>query len=197
MPVLKRQCRLFGLFNFRSRSSDALIEPSATRLPGSSDIVGRWNAASSTPLPSKVIVSCLPSPKMEDAEIVEATSSAPMTSGLNQDDRTAVHRCLCFCSRGLLSRSGRLHYLPRHAGIGNCGCSPRPASRLRVLAMTGDQSRVLKVGDRVCWNHSTTDLGTVIETIWNGVTIAWDDGQTDSIQHNDMTQIEPVPTKVM
>jgi hypothetical protein len=63
--------------------------------------------------------------------------------------------------------------------------------------MTGDQSRVLKVGDRVCWNHSTTDLGTVIETIWNGVTIAWDDGQTHSIQHNDMMQIEPVPTKVM
>jgi hypothetical protein len=50
---------------------------------------------------------------MEDAEIAEATSTAPMTSGLN---RTAVHGCLCFCSPGLLSRSGRLHYLPRHAG---------------------------------------------------------------------------------
>ena len=63
--------------------------------------------------------------------------------------------------------------------------------------MTGDQSRHLKIYDRVCWKNSTTDLGTVIATAWNGVTIAWEDGQTDSIQHNDMAQIEPVPAKII
>ena len=63
--------------------------------------------------------------------------------------------------------------------------------------MTGDQSRLLKVGDRVCWGATTTDLGTVIETTWNGVTINWDDGHTSSIEHNDMARIERVPTKLM
>ena len=63
--------------------------------------------------------------------------------------------------------------------------------------MTGDQSRLLKVGDRVRWNNSATDLGTVIGTAWNGVTISWDDGHTTSIEHNDMARVERVPTKVM
>jgi hypothetical protein len=67
---------------------------------------------------------------------------------------------------------------------------------LRSILMTGDQSRLLKVGDRVCWGVTTTDLGTVIETTWNGVTISWDDGHTTSIQHNDMAQVERVPTKI-
>ena len=62
--------------------------------------------------------------------------------------------------------------------------------------MTGDQSRLLKVGDRVCWGATTTDLGTVVGTTWNGVTIDWDDGHTTSIQHNDMAQVERVPVKV-
>jgi hypothetical protein len=59
--------------------------------------------------------------------------------------------------------------------------------------MTGEQSRLLKVGDRVSWHSSLTDLGTVVETTWSGVTIDWDDGKTTSIQHNDMAQVEPVP----
>jgi hypothetical protein len=63
--------------------------------------------------------------------------------------------------------------------------------------MTGDQSRLLKVGDRVCWGVTTTDLGTVVGTAWSGVTIDWDDGHTSSIQHNDMAQVERVPTKVV
>jgi hypothetical protein len=61
--------------------------------------------------------------------------------------------------------------------------------------MTGDESRLLKVSDRVCWKDSATDLGTIIGTAWSGVTIAWDDNQTDSIRHNDMPQIERVPTR--
>jgi hypothetical protein len=61
--------------------------------------------------------------------------------------------------------------------------------------MTGEQSRLLKVGDRVCWEKSVTDLGTVTGTTWSEVTISWDDGHTSSIQHNDMAQVERVATK--
>jgi len=68
---------------------------------------------------------------------------------------------------------------------------------LRSLSLTGDQSRKLKVGDRVCWEHSATDLGTVVGGSWSGVTIDWDDGHTTSIQHNDMAQVERVPLKLM
>ena len=63
--------------------------------------------------------------------------------------------------------------------------------------MTGGQSRLLKVGDRVRWGATTTDLGTVVETTWNGVTIDWDDGNSTSIRHNDMGQVARVPTKIM
>ena len=62
--------------------------------------------------------------------------------------------------------------------------------------MTGEQSRLLKVGDRVCWGESTTDCGTVVETSWSGVIITWDDGHGASIQHNDMERVERVPTKL-
>jgi hypothetical protein len=63
--------------------------------------------------------------------------------------------------------------------------------------MTGDQSSLLKVGDRVCWGETTTDLGTVIGTTWSEVTIDWDDGHTSSIQRNDMVQVERVPRKIL
>jgi len=63
--------------------------------------------------------------------------------------------------------------------------------------MTGDQSRALKVGDRVRWGASITDLGTVVGTSWSGVTIDWDDGHTTSIEHNDMAQVERESTKIM
>jgi len=64
-------------------------------------------------------------------------------------------------------------------------------------AMTGDQSRLLKIGDRVCWKASATDLGTVTGTSWSEVTIAWDDGDSNSVSHNDMAQVERVPNKVV
>jgi hypothetical protein len=63
--------------------------------------------------------------------------------------------------------------------------------------MTGEQSRLLKVGDRVCWGATTTDLGTVIGTSWSEVTISWDDGKASSVSHNDMAMVERVPTKIM
>jgi len=61
--------------------------------------------------------------------------------------------------------------------------------------MNGTESRLLKVGHRVRWGDTTTDFGTVINTTWSDVTIDWDDGQTTLIQHNDMAQVERLPTK--
>jgi hypothetical protein len=62
--------------------------------------------------------------------------------------------------------------------------------------MTGGQSRLLYVGDRVCWEKSATDRGTFVGTSWSGVTISWDNGHMASIQHNDMAQVERVPIKL-
>jgi hypothetical protein len=62
--------------------------------------------------------------------------------------------------------------------------------------MTGEQSRQLKVGDRVRWKESDTNLGTVTGTSWSGVTLAWDDGDSNSISHNDMAQVEQVPVNL-
>jgi hypothetical protein len=59
--------------------------------------------------------------------------------------------------------------------------------------MTGEQSRKLKVGYRVCWNANKNDQGTVSETNWAGVTIIWDKGSEQSILHNDMAQVERAP----
>jgi hypothetical protein len=61
--------------------------------------------------------------------------------------------------------------------------------------MTGEQSRLLQFGDRVCWQSSATDLGTVTETAWSGVTIKWDNRSKQAIHHNDMAQVERVPNK--
>ena len=63
--------------------------------------------------------------------------------------------------------------------------------------MTGDQSRTLRIGDRVCWGATTTDLGTVTGTSWSEVTISWDDGEVSSVPHNDMARVERVPVKLM
>jgi hypothetical protein len=63
--------------------------------------------------------------------------------------------------------------------------------------MTGDQSRLLTVGDRVCWNADQNDQGTVTEKNWAGVTIKWDNRSEQAILHNDMAQVERVPTKIM
>jgi hypothetical protein len=67
----------------------------------------------------------------------------------------------------------------------------RSASTFRnSYAMTGDKSRTLKVGDRVSWGDTTIDLGTVTGTSWSEVSIAWDDGESSSVSHNDMARIE-------
>ena len=63
--------------------------------------------------------------------------------------------------------------------------------------MTGDQSRFLSVGDRVRWNNDINDQGTVTEKNWAGLTVKWDNRGEQSILHNDMAQVERVPTKVV
>jgi hypothetical protein len=80
-----------------------------------------------------------------------------------------------------------VHLLTMHRRI--------PTHRTRISEMTGSQSKTLKVGDRVCWNASTKDLGTIVGTTWDGVSIDWDDGKSTSIQHNDMGQVERAQMK--
>jgi hypothetical protein len=56
--------------------------------------------------------------------------------------------------------------------------------------MTGEQSRALKPGNRVCWQKDQTDQGTITETNWSGVTVKWNSRGEQAILHNDMGQIE-------
>jgi hypothetical protein len=63
--------------------------------------------------------------------------------------------------------------------------------------MTGDQSRLLSIGDRVCWQNDQGDQGTVIEKNWSGVTIKWDSRGQQAILHNDMARVERVAKKVV
>jgi hypothetical protein len=55
--------------------------------------------------------------------------------------------------------------------------------------MTPDQSRKLKVGERVAWHDSADDRGTVTYIDWSGVTIAWDNGKDQFLHHNNMSEI--------
>jgi hypothetical protein len=61
--------------------------------------------------------------------------------------------------------------------------------------MTGEQSRLLATGNRVCWDNSLTDRGTIAETDWSGVEIVWDNGRTDFCRHNDMAKVTLVGIK--
>jgi hypothetical protein len=61
--------------------------------------------------------------------------------------------------------------------------------------MTGEQSRLLKVGDRVSWGATTTDLGTVAEKNWAGIIFKWDNRSQQEILHNDMAQVGLVALK--
>jgi hypothetical protein len=63
--------------------------------------------------------------------------------------------------------------------------------------MTGEQSKRLKVGDRVCWGVTITDFGTVVGASWSEVTICWDNGETSSTSHNDMAKVERVNKLVL
>ena len=61
--------------------------------------------------------------------------------------------------------------------------------------MTGAESRLLKVGTRVCWRDDNNDQGTVTETNWSGVTLKWDSRGEQSILHNDMDAVSVISRK--
>lgn len=59
-----------------------------------------------------------------------------------------------------------------------------------VLApMTGDESRLLRIGARVFWAADPKDHGTITNIDWNSVTIHWNDGHTSLTHHNDMAGV--------
>jgi hypothetical protein len=58
--------------------------------------------------------------------------------------------------------------------------------------MTGENSRKLRVGDKVCWQKDKADKGIITETNWAGVTVKWENRSEQAILHNDMAQIDRV-----
>ena len=63
--------------------------------------------------------------------------------------------------------------------------------------MTGKQSRLLNVGDRVCWKDDKNHQGTVTQKNWAGITIKWDNRSEQATLHNDVVQVELVPHKIV
>lgn len=62
--------------------------------------------------------------------------------------------------------------------------------------MSGDRSRLLKIGTHVYWEGRANDRGEVVENDWSAVTIRWDNnGILNSICHNDMTNVATAPVK--
>ena len=61
--------------------------------------------------------------------------------------------------------------------------------------MTSDESKRLKVGDRVCFDGEQADRGTVTATEARYVTIKWDDGHKSLTGHNEMRRVERVLTR--
>jgi hypothetical protein len=62
--------------------------------------------------------------------------------------------------------------------------------------MTGEQSRGLKVGDRVCWANDKNDQATVTEKNWSGVALKWDNRGEQPVMHNDMAMVFAIPKSV-
>jgi hypothetical protein len=56
--------------------------------------------------------------------------------------------------------------------------------------MTGEQSKQLQVGTRVCFNGEQADLGAVTAIQERYVTIQWDDGHQSFTGHNAMDRVE-------
>ncbi len=62
--------------------------------------------------------------------------------------------------------------------------------------MTPMESKALQKGARVYWRGDAADAGSVAETSWDAVTIAWDNGQVAKVHHGDMKEIQKEPTKL-
>jgi hypothetical protein len=56
--------------------------------------------------------------------------------------------------------------------------------------MTVAESKNLRKGSRVCWRGNAADCGSITETTWDAVTIAWDNGQVATVHHGDMRDIQ-------
>jgi hypothetical protein len=82
--------------------------------------------------------------------------------------------------------------LPSHALYRYCY---RHLLELQRGTMTGDQSRGLKIGARVCWGEDKNDQGIVTEKNWSGVTLKWDNRDRQSVLHNDMQMVFLIPEK--
>jgi len=52
------------------------------------------------------------------------------------------------------------------------------------------ESKKLVNGTRVYWRGDGTDGGTITETGWDAVTIAWDNGQVARVHHGDMREVQ-------
>ena len=61
--------------------------------------------------------------------------------------------------------------------------------------MTNAESKTLKKGSRVYWQGDADDRGSITETSWDAVTIAWDNGQVARVHHGDMREIRQAPVK--
>jgi hypothetical protein len=61
--------------------------------------------------------------------------------------------------------------------------------------MNPAESKRLKKGSRVCWRGEAADCGTITETTWDAVTIAWDNGQIATVHHGDMRDVQRTPAK--
>ena len=64
-----------------------------------------------------------------------------------------------------------------------------------AIIMSGDRSRLLKVGEHAYWEGRKADRGEVVENDWSAVKILWDNGLTNSICHNDMANVALAPVK--
>jgi hypothetical protein len=62
--------------------------------------------------------------------------------------------------------------------------------------MTPEDSRDLKIGDRVRWQDDSKDQGEIVDRDWSGVQIKWDKGKTTYYYHNDMRDVTRLPTSV-
>jgi hypothetical protein len=56
--------------------------------------------------------------------------------------------------------------------------------------VTPDESKSLSRGSRVYWQGDVADSGTITETNWNAVTIAWKNGHTATVHHGDMREVK-------
>jgi hypothetical protein len=56
--------------------------------------------------------------------------------------------------------------------------------------VTVAESKNLRKGNRVCWLGNAADSGSITETKWDAVTIAWDNGQVATVHHGDMRNVQ-------